>query len=817
MNTRSGCILLLFIGITFSVAQAQQFDMLTVGPQVQNPSQGFQLQQAPGPGTMLPQQQLPQVMQPGQKISPYQQALPVPPGTRLLPQREPLPEKLSAFEKYVVQQITESAEREVAITQSPEGKESFRKPDIGTGRQGVSRDKQDQVAITQSPEGKESFRKPDIGTGRQGVSRDKQDLPPYKADSDFRIRQFGYDLFRQPPSTFAPVEQVPVGPDYVIGPDDQIKIAVWGKIEGQWLVTVDRDGTITLPKVGTLGVTGLTFREVKELMHQELSKYYTGFEMNVSMGSLRTIRVYIVGNANQPGSYTVSSLATLVNALLEAGGPSKTGTMRDIQVKRNGSTVVRFDMYDLLLKGDKTKDVKLMPEDVIFIPPVGPLAAILGNVKNPGIYEFKHEDKLTDLVHMAGGLTGLAFKGRVQLQRIEERQARTMFEGDMVDVEQNPGKNFRLKDWDIVKFFYTPDTKFNIIRITGAVGTPGEFGISPGITRVKDVIAQSGGLLYYASTVCEITRVKVTQAGPVTERFSVDLSKALGDDPAHNVLLEVNDYLFVRPVPDWQLYRTVTVSGEVRYPGTYTIEKGERLSSLLERAGGYTEYAYLRGAVFIRERVRELQQKNLEEMIARMERELLAESSTVTSTSAESIESRKIELQQKQAFIESLKKARATGRLTIRLAHPRLLKGSEYDIALENGDMLFIPMNNRVVNVVGAVMSNATLIFIDKTLPKDYIEMAGGYSRYADTGNAYLLKVDGSARKLSGGLINWNDSATRWELAGFGGEAKQIEAGDTIVVPEKLERIAWLREIKDITQIIAQMAMATGVIYLMQK
>jgi protein involved in polysaccharide export with SLBB domain len=184
------------------------------------------------------------------------------------------------------------------------------------------------------------------------------------------IGQFGYDLFRQPPSTFAPSDRVPVGPDYVLGPGDELRITIWGNIEGQWNVSVDRDGKITLPKVGIMGVTGLTFGEFKETLNKELSKYYTNFQMNVSMGPLRTIRVYIVGNAARPGAYTVSSLSTLVNSLFEAGGPSKTGTMRNIDVKRNGKTVIRFDMYDFLLKGDKTKDVRLMPEDVIFIPPV---------------------------------------------------------------------------------------------------------------------------------------------------------------------------------------------------------------------------------------------------------------------------------------------------------------------------------------------------------------------------------------------------------------------------------------------------------------
>ena len=438
------------------------------------------------------------------------------------------------------------------------------------------------------------------------------------------IRQFGYDLFRQPPSTFAPADRVPVGPDYVLGPGDELRITIWGNIEGQWNVVVDRDGKISLPKVGIIGVTGLTYGEFKETLNKELSKYYTNYQMNVSMGPLRTIRVYIVGNAARPGAYTVSSLSTLVNSLFEAGGPSKTGTMRNIDVKRNGKNVVQFDMYDFLLKGNKTKDVRLMPEDVIFIPPVGPLAGIAGNVRNPAIYELKGETRLLDLIGMAGGLTGMAFRGRVQVQRIENNEFRTIFEGDLIDIEKTAEKNFALKDGDLVKVFAVVDHK-NTITITGAVANPGDFGVASGVTRVSDVIALSGGLLYYASSQMEVTRVKVTQSGPRTERFVVDVFKAMEGDPAHNVPLEMNDYLFVRMVPEWQLYRTVNVGGEVKYPGAYTITRGEKLSSVLERAGGYTNFAYLRGATFTRERVKQLQQKSLEELAARLERELIAE------------------------------------------------------------------------------------------------------------------------------------------------------------------------------------------------
>jgi polysaccharide export outer membrane protein len=632
------------------------------------------------------------------------------------------------------------------------------------------------------------------------------------------LRQFGYDLFRQPPSTFAPADRVPVGPDYVLGPGDELRITIWGNIEGQWNVVVDRDGKISLPKVGIIGVTGLTYGEFKETLHKELSKYYTNFQMNVSMGPLRTIRVYIVGNAARPGAYTVSSLSTLVNSLFEAGGPSKTGTMRNIDVKRNGKNVVQFDMYDFLLKGNKTKDVRLMPEDVIFIPPVGPLAGIAGNVKNPAIYELKGETRLLDLIGMAGGLTGMAFRGRVQVQRIENNEFRTIFEGDLIDIEKTAEKNFALKDGDLVKVFAVVDHK-NTITITGAVANPGDFGVASGVTRVSDVIALSGGLLYYASSQMEVTRVKVTQSGPRTERFVVDVFKAMEGDPAHNVPLEMNDYLFVRMVPEWQLYRTVNVGGEVKYPGAYTITRGEKLSSVLERAGGYTNFAYLRGALFTRERVRQLQQKSLEELAARLERELIAEGAmrAGTALSAEEVEAKKVEMQQRKLFIESVKRLKATGRLTIWLAHLRLLKGSEYDIELEEGDSLYIPAENKVINIVGSVMSTGSFIYNEKWGYEDYVQMAGGYSRYADEDNVFVMKVDGSARKLSNGFMNWSPIRKRWEVAGFNDAKGPLESGDSIVVPERLERTAWLRNLKDITQILANAGLAAATIAVLYK
>jgi polysaccharide export outer membrane protein len=604
------------------------------------------------------------------------------------------------------------------------------------------------------------------------------------------VRQFGYDLFRNPPSTFAPANEVPVGPDYVLGPGDEIIITVWGKIEGQWDVAVNRDGTVSLPKIGVLGVTGLTFEELKELLHKELSKYYTGFQMSVSMGALRTIKVYVVGSARFPGAYTVSSLSTLVSALFEAGGPAKTGSMRDIELKRNGETVVHFDMYDFLLKGDKTKDARLMPEDVIFIPAIGPVAAIKGSVNRPAIYELKGDTTVSELIDMAGGLSDIAFRGRAQIERIVDNSRQSVLESFI-----DEARDVRLKPGDIVRVFAIVQDR-RVVRLSGAVQREGEYGLKPGMT-VRDLVAIAGGLKYYAyDREAELTRVSVTEEGPVTEKVTINLKKALEGDAENNIALKEEDYLFIRTVPEWRLYQTVSVMGEVRFPGVFTIKKGERLSSIIERAGGYTENAYLRGSVFTRSRVQVLQQRQLDEMVDRLERELLGAGTAEVAAafSAEEAKIKEFELKQKREFIEKLKTVRAKGRMVLELDTPEKLRGTIYDIELEEGDSLYIPSNPGSVQVVGSVYNQTAFVYDDEKGYSDYVDLAGGYTENADKKRAYILKTDGTAVRAS--------SVARGNM----------EPGDTVVVPEKLERVAWLRATKDITQILYQIAVSAGVL-----
>lgn len=615
------------------------------------------------------------------------------------------------------------------------------------------------------------------------------------------ITQFGYDLFHSP-STFAPVDVVPVGPDYLLGPGDEVRITLWGKVNAENPATIDRDGKISLPQIGVLHLAGLRFSEAKSFLETEFSRYYKASEvkMNVSMGRLRSIRVFVVGKAQRPGSYTLSSLSTLINALFAAGGPSKAGTMRDIQVKRNGETLVHFDLYDFLLKGDKTNDIRLMPEDVIFIPTIGPLAGIAGDVRSPAIYELKGEMDLHRFIEMAGGLNEIAFKGRIQIGRVLHNSEQNTFESNLDEIKT---KSIKVQPGDLVKVFsVVQDRKF--VRLSGAVQRAGEYAAGPGMT-IKDLISMAGGLKDYAySKEAELTRITPTLDGPKIEKRMVALEKALAGDSSENIVLRENDYLLVKAVPEWGMYKTVEVIGEVKFPGTYTIKKGEKLSSLIERAGGFTDDAYLKGATFTRESVRKLQQVQLDEAIDRLQRQVLSKSATATQSALtpEDALQQKTALEQRTAFIEKMKTAKAKGRVTISLNDLAQLKNSPSDLLLEEGDTLIVPERPQHIQVIGSVYNQTAFIYNPKATVSAYLNEAGGMTDDAEESELYILKVDGSAvsQKAQKGFFS------------RGLLSSSLHPGDTIVIPEKIERVSWLKEIKDVTQILFQIAATAGII-----
>jgi protein involved in polysaccharide export with SLBB domain len=384
-------------------------------------------------------------------------------------------------------------------------------------------------------------------------------------------------------------------------------------------------------------------------------------------------------------------------------------------------------------------------------------------------------------------------------------------------LSDDPKENLLLQDGDqvIIHSIWENIPKRSVF-VDGDVTNPGPYQYTEKMT-VRDLVFKAGNVLESAYLDdAEITTM-VLENNNVSKivQKNINLKKALEGDEANNIKLNPYDRLLVKKITDWRREHFVTVAGQFKFPGKYILRKGEKLSSLIQRAGGYTDSAYLRGAIFTRERVKEMQQKSIEDMALRLEKELLSQGSAQVSTalSSEEIQGKQFEIAQKKQLIENMKSLKALGRMTVKLAHLRLLKGSEYDIELEDGDSLSIPEKNSVVSVVGSVMGQGSYVFSEKADYLDYINMSGGYSTYADESNVFFLKVDGSARKARRGLINWNEKKDRLEMAAFSDEeTNYVEPGDVIVVPEKIEHIAWLRDIRDITQIIMNTAVVAGVI-----
>ncbi|MBI5191623.1 MAG: SLBB domain-containing protein [Nitrospirae bacterium] len=641
-------------------------------------------------------------------------------------------------------------------------------------------------------------------------------MSPFTVSSD--IRQFGYDAFGAGAAVSDASQALPAGPGYLIGPGDELRITVWGKISADASVVVDRDGMVSVPQFEVMHVAGLTFAQARKHIEDAFARYYRPSEVkvNVGMGRLRSMRVFVVGNVTVPGSYNLSSLSTVINALYASGGPSKSGSLRNIQVKRGSETVARLDLYDFLLKGDKSGDVRLMPEDVVFVPPAGPLVGVAGTVRSPAIYELEGPARVTDVIRLAGGLDGTAFGGRLRLARVEKGERRTVAEADLSDMESGSAMDFLVQDGDVVTVFPVPSRVEKEVRIAGAVMSPGTFGYRDGM-KLGELLGYAGGPLRFADRAnAELTRTTVTSGGPVVERMSLDLDKAASGDPEADITLMPDDYVFVKAVPEWGPTKVVSVRGQVLYPGDYTVKKDETLSSLIQRAGGFTSRAFLRGAVFTRQSVKDSQQRTLDESIDRLEQQLFATSaeSVETSVTGDAYQQEKEAASLRRSFIAKLRSARASGRISMRLEPYDEFKGGQYDVTLEDGDSLVVPERPDHIQIIGSVYNQTAFVYNQDGTVGSYLKAAGGITDEADEDNMYVLKVDGTAvskRDAGAGWFNvsFDSESHRWTGGGF--SSRRLDPGDTVVVPAETEKVAWLREVKDITQILFQIAVSAGV------
>ena len=333
-----------------------------------------------------------------------------------------------------------------------------------------------------------------------GVRRQVQRISPPEPLTEFQkfvaattgelLPIYGSNLFRTVPSTFAPSDLLPASSEYILGTDDELRLRIWGQVNYSGNLRIDRSGNIFVPEVGVIHVAGLRFSDLDAHLRQALGKIYRNFDLTVDVGRIRSIQVYIAGRARHPGAYTISSLSSLVDALFASGGPSAEGSLRHIELRRSGKTVADFDMYDLLVRGDKSQDARLEPEDVIFIPPVGPQVAIAGSVSSPGIFEMRTSETVGQVLEMAGRTTAIASSSRISIERLGDHQDRQSMEVGL----DTAGISTMVKDGDILRVYPIKAAYRNTITLRGNVANPGRFGWHEGM-RLSDLIPDKDSLL----------------------------------------------------------------------------------------------------------------------------------------------------------------------------------------------------------------------------------------------------------------------------------------------------------------------------------
>tara|TARA_R110002072_G_scaffold255129_2_gene413864 strand:- start:17415 stop:20261 length:2847 start_codon:yes stop_codon:yes gene_type:complete len=848
--------------------------------------------------------------------------------------------------------------------------------------------------------------KPEIKTNADALGQD--------------LKAFGYDLFAGNPSSFTPVNDIPVSSDYVLGAGDSLKVNLYGKESQFFELVIDQEGQAQLPNLGPISLAGLSFSEAKQKIAATINQKMIGVTASVSMGQLRSIRVFVLGEAYMPGSYVISPLSTITNALVLSGGVSELGSLRNIQLKRKGKLIHSLDLYDLLLKGDTSDDAQLQSGDVVFIPPVGATVGIKGEVRRPAFYELKGKESISNLVSYSGGLLSSASPSISRIERLGKDDKKALinidivksanFElknGDLLNVPKNlgllkdivivsgevyrPGKQnwrkglylsevldiaglkpetdlkysllkrynnegkftlstFSLSDlfkydissatykkientssdillspldeiilmswqggerqgrlnalvgelnsqteagektpyltiegevrfpgtypltsglnlsdtlsltgvelttdmnyallvrqperhqWQLVSFkpmdvlegvsevanlLINPldkivlfskleqnrqvqlegiiatlrmqtdiHTPLKQVTVSGNVRYPGSYPLSEGMS-VHELILAAGGLTEQAFQLyAEINRTELdANQALIQSRQSLDLSS----EQALSAPLQSRDVLQIKSIPNWAESKTVSLEGEVRFPGTYTITKGDTLASVIERAGGLTEYAYSPGAMFTRVALKAQQAKELEDMQQRLEADIAK--AEIVAANQTTVGEKTNDLGEAQALLSKLKTTPATGRLVIDL-NKVLNQRYDYIIELEGGDRLYIPKKKNSVTIIGEVQLPISQVYESELSYLDYINRSGGITNKADEERIYIIKANGGVQIPQ--TSNW-----------FASSNQALEPGDTIVVPLDADKVDEVILWRDMSQIFYQIALGAAAV-----
>lgn len=397
------------------------------------------------------------------------------------------------------------------------------------------------------------------------------------------LQQFGYDLFASEPTNFTPVTDVPVPAEYVLGPGDEVKVQLFGKDNKELALTVDRQGLVSFPQIGPISVSGLSFAQAKALLAEQIQQKMIGVSASITMGQLRSIRIFALGDVYRPGSYTVSGLSTLSSALFASGGVKTIGSLRNIELRRNGRKVVTIDLYDFLLRGDTSKDVRLLPGDVVFVPSIGKTVSIAGEVVRPAIYETKNEKTVADILKLAGGLMPKAYLEKALIERVDTKGEQKVINLSLLGA----GSNMPIRNGDVIKVFSGTEFENNQIMMIGNLKRPGKYAWENGM-RVSSLIASMDDLL--PETFLEygvIEREAEDTREPMMIRFKLgELLAPQAKGGALDLALQARDRVYVFKRANFREQPKVSIAGSVQTPGEYEYKRNMRLADLVLAAGG---------------------------------------------------------------------------------------------------------------------------------------------------------------------------------------------------------------------------------------
>jgi len=720
-----------------------------------------------------------------------------------------------------------------------------------------------------------------------------QDLYSQVSPDQEKVERFGAALFRNAISLSEKDKvgfDVPAGSDYVLGPGDELVVEYWGSTSQRLQVSIDRSGRVSLPEAGTVLVSGQTLAEAQRLIERALARQFKNVSVNLSLGHIRTVRVYIVGDVKNPGAYDISSLSTALSALLAAGGPADSGSMRLVRHYRGKALLEEIDLYELMLKGVSSGQQRIESGDSILVPPVGSQVTVAGTVRRPAIYELHSERTLDEVLDLAGGVPVSGQLETMKVERVEAHERKVMLSVDLPQggnpsVAEDGFKKFLIQDGDRVVVSSILPYSEQTVYLQGHVFRPGKYPFRNGLT-LTDLIASFQDVLPEPADRAEIVRLlppdyrpsvigfslravlenrqpplslqpfdtvriygryesdapkvaiygEVLRPGeyPLSERMSaadllrmaggfkrdafteaadlasyavihgdhvesehreIPIERALAGEPDTDVLLKPGDVLNIRQLGGWKdIGGEIVLNGEVLHPGRYGIQPGERLSSIVKRAGGFLPDAYPSGAILEREQVKQLSAKSRDDLISKLQAQ------AVEGSGAGQAENAAV-ARQRQQLIDRLKQIQPSGRLVIRVS-PQVEKweNGTADIEVRSGDVLTVPKRPNFVLVAGQVYSPTAITYAPGKNAGWYLRQAGGATDFGNQKDIFVVRSNGSVI---------GRSSSQWWTGNV--LTTVLQPGDTLYVPERFVGSDKLKLFSESAQVLSGLAVAARV------